>query len=150
MQDPRFSAIHRSNSEDWVLEVRDTSTSDRGEEFFLLIQWRKKGIFTLYSIKRRLSCATRNAGGLYHPVSACLDRKVCVQLNAPQVSLCFSRGNCGRHIMMRALGLSYVETCGMASDIIWNKFHASHWNSFLPFLSAQWVAWNSYFKHTSD
>jgi len=29
-QDPRFSAIHRSNSEDWVLEIRETIPSDKG------------------------------------------------------------------------------------------------------------------------
>ena len=28
--DPRFSAIHRSSSEDWVLEIRDTKLSDEG------------------------------------------------------------------------------------------------------------------------
>ena len=26
----RFSAIHRSNSEDWVLEIRNTQHSDQG------------------------------------------------------------------------------------------------------------------------
>lgn len=29
-QDPRISAIHRSNSEDWVLEIRQTSIQDAG------------------------------------------------------------------------------------------------------------------------
>ena len=27
----RFSAIHRSNSEDWVLEIRNTKVSDQGK-----------------------------------------------------------------------------------------------------------------------
>ena len=32
-----------------------------------------------------------------------------------------------------SLGLGCIETCGVSSDVIWNKFHVSHWNSFLPF-----------------
>ena len=30
----RFSAIHRSNSEDWVLEIRNTQHSDQGKQKF--------------------------------------------------------------------------------------------------------------------
>ena len=30
-KDPRLSAIHRSNSEDWVLEIRNTQTQDAGQ-----------------------------------------------------------------------------------------------------------------------
>ena len=49
MQDLRFSAIHRSNSEDWVLELRDTSVSDQGELCAISLLWPlilvgKKGI----------------------------------------------------------------------------------------------------------
>ena len=32
----RFSAIHRSNSEDWVLEIRNTQHSDQGKKDFLI------------------------------------------------------------------------------------------------------------------
>ena len=35
-QDRRFTAIHRENSEDWVLEIRDTSIHDQGKNLNFL------------------------------------------------------------------------------------------------------------------
>ena len=31
-KDPRLAAIHRSNSEDWVLEIRNTQPEDAGNK----------------------------------------------------------------------------------------------------------------------
>ena len=38
----RFSAIHRSNSEDWVLEIRDTKVSDQGKIKYIYTLRRNK------------------------------------------------------------------------------------------------------------
>ena len=34
-KDPRIAAIHRSNSEDWVLEMRNTQPEDAGNNQFV-------------------------------------------------------------------------------------------------------------------
>ena len=41
-KDPRLSAIHRSNSEDWVLEIRNTLTQDAGLYEIPRIYWPNK------------------------------------------------------------------------------------------------------------
>ena len=54
-KDPRLSAIHRSNSEDWVLEIRNTLTQDAGlYEILHRIYWPKK-IMTVNSNKNAKS-----------------------------------------------------------------------------------------------
>ena len=37
-KDRRFTAIHRENSEDWVLEISDTALSDEGKKHFIYLQ----------------------------------------------------------------------------------------------------------------